>query len=85
MIEDKENGTAHWGSSGVFYRWSDGGVESTAFALRALLAVEPQSELIERAMTWLVRNRKGCRWEKHQGHRVHHRRPGRLYYKNRRG
>jgi hypothetical protein len=27
-------GTAHWGEDGIFWRWSDGGVEATAFALR---------------------------------------------------
>src|SRR5262249_24256063 len=27
-------GTAHWGEDGVYWRWSDGGVEATAFALR---------------------------------------------------
>ena len=30
--------TAHWGEDGVYWRWSDGGVEATSFALRALLA-----------------------------------------------
>lgn len=63
LIEDKPNGTAHWGSSGIFYHWSEGGVESTAFAMRALLAAEPGSNLIDPAMTWLVRNRRGNRWE----------------------
>src|SRR5207249_1803827 len=29
-------GTAHWGEDGIYWRWSDGGVEATAFALRAL-------------------------------------------------
>ena len=26
-------GTAHWGEDGIYWRWSDGGVEATAFAL----------------------------------------------------
>ena len=29
-------GTAHWGEDGVYWRWSEGGVEATSFALRAL-------------------------------------------------
>lgn len=63
VVVDKETGTAHWGSAGGYYRWSDGPVEATAFSLRALLLVEPESELVEQSMLWLVRNRRGSRWE----------------------
>jgi uncharacterized protein YfaS (alpha-2-macroglobulin family) len=55
-------GTAHWGEDGVFRRWSDGGVEATAFALRALLAIDPENALVEPVMNWLVRNRRGAQW-----------------------
>ncbi len=54
--------TAHWGSDGIFRRWPDGGVEATAFALQALLAIEPTSDLVEPAMNWLVKNRRGAQW-----------------------
>ncbi|MGP0565267.1 MULTISPECIES: alpha-2-macroglobulin family protein [unclassified Nitrospina] len=54
--------TAHWGEDGIYYRWSDGGVEATAFALRALLTIAPEHELIEPAMNWLVKNRRGAHW-----------------------
>ncbi len=54
--------TAHWGQGGVFWRWSDGGVESTAFALRALLAIEPEADLVVPVMNWLVKNRRGAQW-----------------------
>ena len=40
-------GTAHWGEDGLFRRWSDSGVEATAFALRALLTIDPDNALIE--------------------------------------
>ncbi|MHC4209360.1 MAG: alpha-2-macroglobulin family protein [Planctomycetota bacterium] len=55
-------GTAHWGADGVWWRWSDGGVEATAFALRALLAIDPDHELIEPVTNWLVKNRRGAQW-----------------------
>jgi uncharacterized protein YfaS (alpha-2-macroglobulin family) len=55
-------GTAHWGEDGVYWRWSDGNVESTAFALRALVAIDPQNKLIEPIMNWLVKNRRGAQW-----------------------
>lgn len=55
-------GTAHWGEDGVYWRWSDGGVEATAFALRALLTIDPQNKLVEPVTNWLVKNRRGSQW-----------------------
>jgi alpha-2-macroglobulin len=55
-------GAAHWGEDGVYWRWSDGGVEATAFALRALIAIEPKHKLIEPVTNWLVKNRRGAQW-----------------------
>ncbi|MBP7867907.1 MAG: carboxypeptidase regulatory-like domain-containing protein [Acidobacteria bacterium] len=54
--------TASWGKPSGYFHWSDGAVESTAFALRALLAADPKHPLAAPAMTWLVRNRRGARW-----------------------
>ena len=55
-------GTAHWGEDGLYHRWSQGGVEATAFALRALLAIDPKNKLIEPATNWLIKNRRGSHW-----------------------
>jgi uncharacterized protein YfaS (alpha-2-macroglobulin family) len=55
-------GTAHWGEDGIYWRWSEGGVEATAFALRALLAIDPQSKLVEPVTNWLIKNRRGAQW-----------------------
>jgi uncharacterized protein YfaS (alpha-2-macroglobulin family) len=55
-------GTAHWGEDGVYWRWSDGGVEATSFALRALLAIDPQNRLVEPVTNWLIKNRRGAQW-----------------------
>ena len=55
-------GTAHWGEDGIYWRWSDGGVEATAFALRALLAIDPQNKLIEPVTNWLIKGRRGAQW-----------------------
>lgn len=54
--------TAHWGNDGVFWHWSDSGVEATAFALRALLAIDPTNELVEPVANWLIKNRRGAQW-----------------------
>jgi hypothetical protein len=54
--------TAHWGEDGLYWRWSDGGVEATAFALRALLAIDPKHKLVEPVTNWLIKNRRGAQW-----------------------
>ena len=54
--------TAHWGEDGIYSRWSQGGVEATAFALKALLEVDPDHELVAPALNWLVQNRRGSQW-----------------------
>lgn len=54
--------TAHWGEDGVHWRWSEGGVGATSFALRAMLAVDPQNKLIEPVTNWLIKNRRGAQW-----------------------
>ncbi|MBU4332967.1 MAG: hypothetical protein KKD07_00835, partial [Candidatus Omnitrophica bacterium] len=61
--EDKENGTVHWGEAGIHYRWSEGGVESTAFAIKALVNILPESEYIVPAVKWMALNRRGARWK----------------------
>ncbi|VAX35756.1 hypothetical protein MNBD_UNCLBAC01-213 [hydrothermal vent metagenome] len=63
ILEDKGNGTVHWGKSGVHYRWSEGGVEATAFAIKALAAIDPQSEYLKPAVKWMALNRRGSRWK----------------------
>jgi hypothetical protein len=55
-------GTAHWGNDGVYWHWSDGGVEATATALRALLAIDPTNQLVEPVANWLIKNRRGAQW-----------------------
>ncbi|MBI2299957.1 MAG: hypothetical protein HYU66_13620 [Armatimonadetes bacterium] len=52
----------HWGRNPWGWRWSEDQVETTAFALQAALAMEPDSELTHKAAQWLVLNRTGNRW-----------------------
>ncbi|HSE25445.1 MAG TPA: alpha-2-macroglobulin family protein [Pyrinomonadaceae bacterium] len=54
--------TAHWGEDGIYWRWSDGGVEATSFVLRALLQIDPTNKLIEPVTNWLIKNRRGAQW-----------------------
>jgi uncharacterized protein YfaS (alpha-2-macroglobulin family)/tetratricopeptide (TPR) repeat protein len=59
---DAALGTAHWGKDGIWWRWSEGGVEATSFALRAILAIDPKSARVEPVTNWLVKNRRGAQW-----------------------
>ncbi|HEV2390890.1 MAG TPA: MG2 domain-containing protein [Verrucomicrobiae bacterium] len=52
----------HWGEDGIYWHWSEGGVEATAFALRALLAIDPKNALIEPVTNWLIKNRRAAQW-----------------------
>jgi uncharacterized protein YfaS (alpha-2-macroglobulin family) len=59
---DSVMGTAHWGETSAYWRWDDGAIEATSFALMALVAVDPKSPLVEQSMNWLVKNRRGAQW-----------------------
>ncbi len=60
--EDKDNGTAHWGETGIYYRWSEGGEEATAFNIKALANIDPAAPQLATAVKWMVLNRRGARW-----------------------
>lgn len=53
---------AHWGQERGWWRWTDGAVESTATALRAMILVDSKSALVEPALNWLLKNRRGAQW-----------------------
>jgi uncharacterized protein YfaS (alpha-2-macroglobulin family) len=55
-------GTVHWGKESGYWHWSEGGIEATSFALQAFMAVDPKNALVEPAMNWLVKNRRGAQW-----------------------
>ncbi|HUR79237.1 MAG TPA: alpha-2-macroglobulin family protein, partial [Thermoanaerobaculia bacterium] len=55
--------TAHWGVTNRFWwRWYESPVETTSFALQAFVNIDPQNKLVEPIMNWLVKNRRGTRW-----------------------
>jgi len=54
--------TAHWGAKRFWWHWYESPVETTAFVLQALVTIDPQNKLVEPAMNWLVKNRRGAQW-----------------------
>jgi alpha-2-macroglobulin len=60
---DDANGTVHWQAPDRFWwRWYNNDVETNAAALRALVALRPQSRLTPMLVRWLVNNRRGSIW-----------------------
>src|SRR5262249_15607036 len=49
--------------AGLNYRWSEGGVEATAFTISALSRIDPQSAYLEPAVKWMTLNRRGASWK----------------------
>ena len=59
----KRTGTlVHWESRAQQFSWYDMATETTAYAVRAGLLVEPNSPEVTGAVRWLVVNRQGDRW-----------------------
>lgn len=54
--------TLHWGNSRGGYWWFHNQIESTAFSIAALVAADPQSPLIQPAVNWIIKNRRGTQW-----------------------
>jgi len=52
---------AHWRGAST-YRWTGHTVETTAVALQALLAIDPQHALVKKVVTWLAMSRDGNHW-----------------------
>jgi hypothetical protein len=52
----------HWKSTAMDYTWMDNDVEATAYALKAMLKVKPDSHAIVPTVLWLAKNRRDHYW-----------------------
>jgi uncharacterized protein YfaS (alpha-2-macroglobulin family) len=52
----------HWVTPSWYYKWDDVSIETTAYAMQALTAVDPRSPLIAKGREWLLAQRTGNRW-----------------------
>ncbi len=59
----REGDDVHWGQHDGYHRWYRDGIETTAMALRAMLAVAPNHESVPLAANWLVKSRQASRWQ----------------------
>ncbi len=70
LLKEKVNESsrfAFWGTDEKhYYRWQNDKVQSTAFALKALIQIEPNSPLITKAANWLITQKQGYSWRSTQ-------------------
>lgn len=59
---EKDGRFIFWGGKKFSYSWHDDRVETTANVVKALLEVDPESELIVPAVEWLMSQRRGVAW-----------------------
>jgi uncharacterized protein YfaS (alpha-2-macroglobulin family) len=52
----------HWSSETYKYDWRNNDVETTAYVLMAMLKSDPDNEMVEKMIRWLVSNRRGKQW-----------------------
>ncbi|MCK7525962.1 MAG: hypothetical protein MZV64_54310 [Ignavibacteriales bacterium] len=55
----EEKSFAFWGGEEWHYRWQNDNVQGTAFAVKAILNVEGNSDLIAKAVRWLLHKETG--------------------------
>ncbi len=52
----------HWETADWYYKWDNVSIETTAYAIQALAAIDPKNDLIPKAAGWLLAQRQGNRW-----------------------
>lgn len=65
LVND-DKGFAFWGGEKFQYRWQNDNVQGTAFAVKALLNIEGNSEMVSKAVRWLLRKKQGYSWRSTQ-------------------
>lgn len=65
-VRSKGEGTAYWEGKEFHYRWQDDKVQTTAMALKAIMMINKNSELKDKAVRWLMMQRLGTSWRNTQ-------------------
>ncbi len=65
-LATEESGFAFWGGESWHYRWQNDNVQGTAFAVKAIINVKGDSELISKAVRWLLKKKQGFSWRSTQ-------------------
>ncbi|MDR3625352.1 MAG: alpha-2-macroglobulin family protein [Ignavibacteriaceae bacterium] len=62
----EENSYAYWKGKEWHYSWQEDKVQSTAFAVKALMLDKQYSPLISKAVRWLIQQKQGFSWHSTQ-------------------
>lgn len=57
-----EGGGVYWSGKRFHYNWEDDPIETTAWAMRALIGQNPENETVQKVIRWLLGKRDGDRW-----------------------
>ncbi len=53
----------HWETANWYYKWDNVSIETTCYAIQALVALDPKNPLIPKATSWLLAQRQAAgRW-----------------------
>lgn len=63
---NEEKSFAFWGGQEWHYQWQNDNVQGTAFAVKAILNIDGNSNLISKAVNWLLKNKRGYSWRSTQ-------------------
>lgn len=65
-MSDNKSGMVFWSGKEWHYNWQDDMVQSTSFAVKALIKSGSKSELISKAVNWLIMQKQGYSWRSTQ-------------------
>jgi hypothetical protein len=65
-MSEQKSGMVFWSGKEWHYNWQDDMVQSTSFAVKALIKSGSKSELISKAVKWLIMQKQGYSWRSTQ-------------------
>jgi alpha-2-macroglobulin len=65
-MSERKSGMVFWSGKEWHYNWQDDMVQSTSFAVKALIKWGSKSDLISKAVSWLIMQRQGYSWRSTQ-------------------
>ena len=65
-MSERKSGMVFWSGKEWHYNWQDDMVQSTSFAVKALIKSGSKSDLISKAVSWLIMQRQGYSWRSTQ-------------------
>src|ERR1035437_5067019 len=65
-MSERKSGMVFWSGKEWHYNWQDDMVQSTSFAVKALIKSGSKSDLISKAVSWLIMQKQGYSWRSTQ-------------------